>query len=255
MLETRNRLLGLSSPDVSLTRKKTCIHLRCYSLQAQFGQQKARKMKARQAMLETEQEQAAVHPNMIEVAARAPVPMEEEKPKDPTPDVEWWWGHAAPAEYRFSCTMFSFEVVILQGTRKVFTSHVGTHKVLLSVRGPVAVNAPCCSSKLKLSERPPSFLTCQPRSTWSPPTLVEECNMWGPIEQPREYSRVEGPAEVASQLQQQLRHLFAHRFHLHEACRGTDFVRKWLFQQRCQHMGNPVPRHPLPLLPRDAGFL
>jgi U4/U6 small nuclear ribonucleoprotein PRP3 len=47
-------------------------------------------MKARQAMLEKEREQAAVNPNMIEVTARAPVPVKEEKPKDPIPDVEWW---------------------------------------------------------------------------------------------------------------------------------------------------------------------
>jgi hypothetical protein len=90
MLETTNRLASLSFPLASSTWKNNIHCFCCYFVQAQFGEQKAREMKARQAMLEKEREQAAVNPNMIEVTVRAPLPVKEEKPKDPIPDVEWW---------------------------------------------------------------------------------------------------------------------------------------------------------------------
>ena len=41
--------------------------------------------------MDAEREQAAVNPNMIEVTGRAPVPEKKEKPKEPIPDVEWWY--------------------------------------------------------------------------------------------------------------------------------------------------------------------
>lgn len=46
-------------------------------------------MKVKQAALAKAKAEADINPNLIEVTERALV--KEEKPKDPIPEVEWWY--------------------------------------------------------------------------------------------------------------------------------------------------------------------
>ena len=56
-----------------------------YSLQSQFGEAKAKELKAKQAQLA--KAKADINPNLIEVSERI---IMKEKPKDPIPEIEWW---------------------------------------------------------------------------------------------------------------------------------------------------------------------
>lgn len=57
-------------------------------LKSQFGEAQAKEMKLKQAAFAKAKAEADINPNLIEVSER--VPMKEEKPRDPIPDVEWW---------------------------------------------------------------------------------------------------------------------------------------------------------------------
>eukprot|EP00249_Psilotum_nudum_P011339 c23111_g1_i1 orf=19-3165(+) len=57
-------------------------------LKSQFGEAQAKEIKAKQAALAKAKAEADINPNLIEVSERLPI--KEEKPKDPIPDVEWW---------------------------------------------------------------------------------------------------------------------------------------------------------------------
>lgn len=57
-------------------------------LRAQYGEAKAKEMKAKQAALSKAKAEADINPNLIEVSER--VPVKEEKVKDPIPEIEWW---------------------------------------------------------------------------------------------------------------------------------------------------------------------
>jgi U4/U6 small nuclear ribonucleoprotein PRP3 len=61
-----------------------------YCVQSQYGEAKAKEMKAKQAALAMAKADFDINPNLIEVSER--VPIKEEKPKDAIPDVEWWYG-------------------------------------------------------------------------------------------------------------------------------------------------------------------
>ncbi|KAK8629685.1 hypothetical protein V6N13_078518 [Hibiscus sabdariffa] len=54
-------------------------------LKSQFGEAKAKELKAKQAQLA--KAKADINPNLIEVAERI---IMKEKPKDPIPEIEWW---------------------------------------------------------------------------------------------------------------------------------------------------------------------
>ncbi|XVF83418.1 hypothetical protein PTKIN_Ptkin16aG0484200 [Pterospermum kingtungense] len=54
-------------------------------LKSQFGEAKAKELKAKQAQLA--KAKADINPNLIEVAERV---ITKEKPKDPIPEIEWW---------------------------------------------------------------------------------------------------------------------------------------------------------------------
>ncbi|XP_039070548.1 protein RDM16-like isoform X2 [Hibiscus syriacus] len=54
-------------------------------LKSQFGEAKAKELKAKQAQLA--KVKADINPNLIEVSERI---IKKEKPKDPIPEVEWW---------------------------------------------------------------------------------------------------------------------------------------------------------------------
>lgn len=58
-------------------------------VQSQYGEAKAKEMKAKQAALSKAKVEADINPNLIEVSER--VPIKEEKIKDPIPDIEWWY--------------------------------------------------------------------------------------------------------------------------------------------------------------------
>lgn len=58
-------------------------------MQSQYGEAKAKEMKAKQAALSKAKVEADINPNLIEVSER--VPIKEEKIKDPIPDIEWWY--------------------------------------------------------------------------------------------------------------------------------------------------------------------
>lgn len=58
-------------------------------MQSQYGEAKAKEMKAKQAALSKAKVEADINPNLIEVSER--VPIKEEKVKDPIPDIEWWY--------------------------------------------------------------------------------------------------------------------------------------------------------------------
>jgi U4/U6 small nuclear ribonucleoprotein PRP3 len=60
-----------------------------YCVQSQYGEAKAKEMKAKQAALSMAKADFDINPNLIEVSER--VPIKEEKPKDAIPDVEWWY--------------------------------------------------------------------------------------------------------------------------------------------------------------------
>lgn len=55
--------------------------------QSQFGEAKAKELKAKQAVLAKAKAEPDMNPNLIEVGERV---ITKEKPKDPIPDVEWW---------------------------------------------------------------------------------------------------------------------------------------------------------------------
>lgn len=57
-------------------------------MQGQYGEAKAKEIKAKQAALSKAKAEADINPNLIEVSER--VPTKEEKPKDSIPDIEWW---------------------------------------------------------------------------------------------------------------------------------------------------------------------
>ncbi|KAK6136092.1 hypothetical protein DH2020_030197 [Rehmannia glutinosa] len=56
-------------------------------LKSQFGEAKAKELKAKQAQLAKAKAEPDINPNLIEVGERV---ITKEKPKEPIPDVEWW---------------------------------------------------------------------------------------------------------------------------------------------------------------------
>ncbi|KAJ8759870.1 hypothetical protein K2173_009971 [Erythroxylum novogranatense] len=56
-------------------------------LKSQFGEERAKDIKARQALHAKAKSAPDVNPNLIEVSERV---ITKEKPKDPIPEVEWW---------------------------------------------------------------------------------------------------------------------------------------------------------------------
>jgi U4/U6 small nuclear ribonucleoprotein PRP3 len=55
--------------------------------QNQFGEEREKDMKARQALHAKAKAAPEINPNLIEVSERV---ITKAKPKDPIPDVEWW---------------------------------------------------------------------------------------------------------------------------------------------------------------------
>lgn len=55
--------------------------------QSQFGEAKAKELKAKQAQLAKAKAEPDINPNLIEVGERV---ITKEKPKESIPDVEWW---------------------------------------------------------------------------------------------------------------------------------------------------------------------
>ncbi|XP_011623805.1 protein RDM16 isoform X1 [Amborella trichopoda] len=55
---------------------------------SQFGEAQAKELRTKQAQLAKAKAELDINPNLIEVSER--IPIKEEKPKDPIPDIEWW---------------------------------------------------------------------------------------------------------------------------------------------------------------------
>lgn len=73
--------------------------------QAQYGEAKAKEMKAKQAALSKVKAEADINPNLIEVAER--IPVKEEKVKEHIPEIEWWCVFLLePCHPLFYCTHF-----------------------------------------------------------------------------------------------------------------------------------------------------
>lgn len=64
----------------------TADHLN-FLFQSQFGEAKAKELKAKQAQLAKAKAEPDINPNLIEVGERV---ITKEKPKELIPDVEWW---------------------------------------------------------------------------------------------------------------------------------------------------------------------
>lgn len=55
--------------------------------QSQYGESRAKELRAKQMQLAKAKAEPDINPNLIEVAERV---ITKEKPKEPIPDVEWW---------------------------------------------------------------------------------------------------------------------------------------------------------------------
>lgn len=56
-------------------------------MQSQFGEERAKDIKARQALHAKAKAAPDINPNLIEVSERVII---KEKPKDVIPEIEWW---------------------------------------------------------------------------------------------------------------------------------------------------------------------
>lgn len=62
------------------------VFFTCY-LQSQFGEERAKDMKAKQALHAKAKAAPDINPNLIEVSQRVII---KEKTKEPIPEIEWW---------------------------------------------------------------------------------------------------------------------------------------------------------------------